>query len=78
MSNQELPALLRQVHAELANAESLDDESRRLLGVVAHDLEKFEEHVSTARRLAAQFDAEHPKLAFALRQLTDALAKAGI
>ncbi|HPF27104.1 MAG TPA: DUF4404 family protein [Steroidobacteraceae bacterium] len=78
MSKNELPDLLRRVHAELANAESLDPESKALLGVVANDLEKFQSHVSTARRLAAQFEAEHPSLAVALRQLTDAFGKAGI
>ncbi|MCB1624336.1 MAG: DUF4404 family protein [Pseudomonadales bacterium] len=78
MSAQDLAALLRKVHDELANATTLDRESRELLGVVAHDLEKFESHVSTARRLAAQFETEHPALAAAVRQLTDTIAKAGI
>ncbi|MBK6599113.1 MAG: DUF4404 family protein [Proteobacteria bacterium] len=78
MTQAELPTLLRKVHEELASAESLDPESKKLLALVAHDLDKFQSQAPTAKRLAAQFEAEHPSLAAAVRQLVDALTKAGI
>jgi hypothetical protein len=37
-----------------------------------------ESHAPRLEELAVQFEAEHPTLARALRQLMDALAKAGI
>lgn len=77
MSSEDLPALLRKLHVELERATTLDPESRELLDVLAHDLTRFESHMSTARTLAVRFEAEHPDVAGTLRQLTDALAKAG-
>jgi indole-3-glycerol phosphate synthase len=78
VSAQDIPALLRRLHAELEAAPALDAESRELLGVLAKDLQKFETHLSTTRSLAVQFEADHPGLAAALRQIADAFAKAGI
>jgi hypothetical protein len=78
VGSEELPELLRKLHAELERAKTLDQESRDLLGVLARDLAKFESHVSTARGFAVRFEAEHPGVAAALRQVADALAKAGI
>lgn len=74
----DLHALLRRLHAELQRATSLDDESRSLLGVLAQDVERFREHGPASRELAARFEAEHPTLAATLRQIADALGKAGI
>ncbi len=79
MSNgNELPALLRRLHAELEHASTLDDESRQLLGVLAQDLQKFETHMSSARGFAVRFEAEHPDVAATLRQIADVFGKAGI
>jgi hypothetical protein len=78
VSGNELPGLLRQLHAELARAETLDPESRELLGLVAQDLAKFEAHMSATRSAAVRFEADHPALAAALRQVADAFGKAGI
>jgi hypothetical protein len=78
MSESRLPELLRALHAELEHAKSLDPESRELLRVLAHDLARFEEQTSSTRDLAVRFEAEHPALAAALRQIADTLAKAGI
>ena len=77
MSSEDLPALLRRLHVELERATTLDAQSRDLLAVLAHDLTKFETHMSIARTLAVRFEAEHPAVAGTLRQLTDALAKVG-
>ena len=40
MSSTELPDLLRRLHAELESADSLDEESRKLLKVLARDLQE--------------------------------------
>jgi Domain of unknown function (DUF4404) len=74
----ELPDLLRRLHAELERASTLDDESRRLLGVLSQDLQKFESHMSSARGFAVRFEAEHPEVAATLRQIADIFGKAGI
>lgn len=85
MTDRPLPELLRRLHEELGWTDSLDDESRRLLAVVARDIEALAassaaagEHVPALEKLAVRFDAEHPSLAAVARQLMDALGKAGI
>jgi hypothetical protein len=78
MSSEEIPSLLRKLHAELEQASSLDAESRQMLVTLAKDLEKFDSQLSTTRGLAARFEAEHPALAATLRQIADTVAKAGI
>jgi hypothetical protein len=74
----DLPDLLRRLHAELERASTLDDESRQLLGVLSQDLQKFESHMSSARSFAVRFEAEHPEVAATLRQIADVFGKAGI
>lgn len=74
----DLRALLRRLHAELQQAQTLDDESRSLLGVLAQDIEHFRAHGPASRELAARFEADHPTLAATLRQIADTLGKAGI
>ena len=85
MTDSTLPELLRRLHEELGWADSLDDESRRLLKLVAQDIEALSassaaagDHLPALERLAVRFDADHPALAAIARQLMDALAKAGI
>ena len=85
MSESELDELLRQLHARLGAARSLDAEDRRLLTAVARDIEAAlgERDVrapsaSGLDALAAKFEADHPALADTLRRLIDALGKAGI
>lgn len=75
---QDLHALLRRLHTELQQAQTLDDESRSLLGLLAQDVERFREHGPASRELAARFEADHPTIAATLRQIADALGKAGI
>jgi hypothetical protein len=85
MNNQELHQLLRQLHAELGRATSLDAESRELLAMVTRDIGALDEareeatvHVPALERLAVRFESEHPALPAVARQIADALAKAGI
>lgn len=78
MTNSKLPELLRNLHAELARADTIDPESRALLTTIAEDLAKYESHASRAHGLAATFEAQHPAIAAVLRQLADTLGKAGI
>jgi hypothetical protein len=91
MSTEELNELLRRLHAELSRAESLDPESRKLLGLVISEVRMIGtgEADSTGERtadatphgleaLAVRFEADHPAMAAGLRQLADLLAKAGI
>jgi hypothetical protein len=85
MGKTELDDLLRQLHARLGAASSLDAEDRRLLTAVARDIEMAlgrrdldARSASGLDGLAAKFEANHPALADILRQLVDALGKAGI
>jgi hypothetical protein len=86
MSRENLRDLLSELHARLGNAQTLDADSRELLTTVSHDIEKALARADNAadspkqrvEELAVEFEAEHPALADVLRQLVDALAKAGI
>lgn len=84
MNEESLRELLARVHERLGHAHSVDAESRRLLVTVMDDIQRAlgEGSASGAamrlETLAARFEAEHPLLAQGLRQLVDALGKAGI
>ena len=82
MSSEQLNALLARLHQELGRATTLDGESRRLLGVVVADIEKLGRAAPTTpgglEALAVRFEADHPAVAAALRQVGDLLGKAGI
>ena len=81
MSREPLKVLLARLHEELGRATSLDEESRRLVGVVVADIERLGAAPATAgglEALAVRFEAEHPAIAAALRQVGDLLGKAGI
>ena len=82
MSSDQLNALLQRLHEELARAASIDAESRRLLGVVVADIERLGVAAPTTasglESLAVRFEADHPAVAAALRQVGDLLGKAGI
>jgi hypothetical protein len=88
-----LRGLLARVHERLAASGSLDRESRQLLGTVMRDIERTlgasadsagsadkaaAAHVPRLEGLAVKFEAGHPGLAEVLRELVDALGKAGI
>ena len=70
MSSPDLRALLAQLHERLGSTRSLDEESRRLLGTVARDIEHaLKNNDSSAvepepvEALAVRFEADHPSLA---------------
>ena len=87
--NTKLKDQLAALHVELARTPSVDDPELRqrlieLLGDVTRLLGKpataGEQHslIEHLDALAVQFEAEHPALGNALRQVVDALGKAGI
>lgn len=85
MTDQNLRALLAELHERLKEARSLDPESRRLLATVSRDIEEAlanDTQGSMApepvEALAVRFEADHPSLAGVLRQIMDTLGKAGI
>jgi hypothetical protein len=77
-----------------ASGAALDGESRQLLGALMRDIERalantrpgedapaaaaVAAHMPRLEELAVGFQAKHPGLAASLRQLVDALGKAGI
>jgi Domain of unknown function (DUF4404) len=82
-----LQAQLRSLHGELARTRSVDPETRELLIALLTDITRLlgkpgtETDQSVIERLdelAVQFEAEHPALGNAIRQVVDALSKAGI
>ena len=81
MSAETLNALLTRLHEELAKATTIDAESRRLVDVEMSDFQKLGKASAAPggfEELAVHFEAEHPALAAALRQVADVLGKAGI
>jgi hypothetical protein len=85
VSEQRLRELIARVDDRLRGG-ALDAESHRLLGTLIRDIERTvggaapapAAHVPRLESLAVQFEAGHPALAEALRQLIDALGNAGI
>ena len=86
MADEDLRALLKQLHARLGRAKAVDEDSRNLLATVSADIEgalaRSEEadaaHAPVLEQLAAKFQTEHPQLANVLRQIVDTLGNAGI
>lgn len=85
----ELKDQLAALHAELARTRSVDDpELRQQLIVVLGDITRLLGKPTTAGEhntlieqldaLAVRFEADHPALGTAIRQVVDALGKAGI
>ena len=85
MADSTLQTLLAQLHTELARTDRMDGESRALLTSALQDIEAALARSGDAApassqlgTLAARFEADHPTLVVTLRQLADALGKAGI
>ena len=85
--DRDLRTLLTELHERLRHAKAVDPDSRTLLAAVAADIEGALEQrtgppVAAAetklQALATKFEAEHPALAAAVRDVVDALGKAGI
>ena len=85
MSDQDLRALITQLHAKLGSG-SIDPENRKLLATTLQDIEQALARSDPAaapatprlEALAVKFEAEHPAIADGLRRLTDLLSSAGI
>lgn len=80
---------LESLHQELARTTAVDAEARVLLITLVGDITRLlgqsnlsasEHHTLTERldELAVHFEAEHPALGSAIRQIMDTLGKAGI
>jgi hypothetical protein len=93
MPEESLRELLVRVRERLGASGALDHEARQLLGTVMRDIERAlaahdtaasdaagatAGHAPRLESLAVKFEAGHPALAEALRELIDALARAGI
>jgi hypothetical protein len=86
----ELRERLASLHTELARTGAVDPQVRELLITLLGDITRLlgpalttnvEEQRSLTQRLdelAVEFEAEHPALGAALRQVLDTLAKAGV
>ena len=87
MTQESLRELLARVHEHLSRSGTVDAESRQLLGTVMRDIERALQPAAAGdaaaqaprlESLAVRFEAGHPGLAETLRELIDALVKAGI
>jgi Domain of unknown function (DUF4404) len=88
MPDESLSQLLQRVRARLSEGAALDGESRQQLGSLVQDIERTmggsaaapasAAHAPRLESLAVRFEAGHPALAETLRELMDALVKAGI
>jgi hypothetical protein len=89
MSNESLRDLLERVHQRLSGEGAVDARSREMLKTLMHDIERALAQQGKKsggkldaeprlEALAVKFESEHPALAGVLRQLMDALGKAGI
>ena len=85
MSEESLRELLARVHQHLSAGAPLEGEARVQLGNLMRDIERTLGEGSAApaatprlEQLAVKFEASHPALAETLREVIDALAKAGI
>jgi hypothetical protein len=85
----DLRTQLESLRVSLSRADALDPESRALLIEMLPEITRLLGKTSTApdevhplteplETLAVRFEAEHPALGNALRQVVDALGKAGI
>jgi predicted component of type VI protein secretion system len=94
MAEESLRELLARLHQQLGTTgQAVDGEARQLLTTVMRDIERAlgpagglreqsggaaGTHTPRLESLAVRFEAGHPALAEALRELIDALVKAGI
>ena len=85
MDADKIQTLLAELHRELTDAETLPadvaDEARAVMAELGESLPAEGEQHGAVERLegmAAGFEAEHPKLAAAARQIATALGRMGI
>lgn len=86
MDSQQLKQTLKRIHAELESTGSADEELKELLGDLDDDIHRLtqrqdDESASLGERVEAAalgFEAEHPRVAMLLKELSDSLAKLGL
>jgi hypothetical protein len=80
MDEDSLRALLARVQQHLGSGGPVDGDARAQLGKVLRDIEGGAAQPAAPRleSLAVKFEASHPALAETLREVIDALGKAGI
>ncbi|MFC1889504.1 DUF4404 family protein [Thermodesulfobacteriota bacterium] len=90
MEKEQFSEMLKKLHNELENTESVDDSGRELLGVVKDDISKLidrpddeELHGSSGlverlKEAVFHFEDSHPSLASSMRRLVDTLSSMGI
>jgi hypothetical protein len=80
MGEDSLQALLARVQQHLGSGGQVDSEARAQLGTVLRELQGGATQPAAPRleSLAVKFEASHPALAETLREVIDALGKAGI
>jgi uncharacterized membrane protein YccC len=88
MDQTKLQSLLSDLHRELSAATTVDPTSREMLEQVLEDIRQLTPEpadgpsaggaTAQLREAALRLEAEHPRLASAIGQLSDALARLGI
>jgi len=88
MDSSDLRKTLDKLRAQLGSAPRIDAESRELLRRLSADIDRLVEqpasqpaetaHRSSLEELEVRFEVEHPALAQTVRELIDALGKAGL
>lgn len=88
MSQDELKALLQQLHDELSKTDTLDDDAQSLLAAVVQDIQTVlgdepkedESHglVDRLKDATDDFEDDHPTLTKTVGQIIDALSRLGI
>jgi hypothetical protein len=90
MNQNTLRERLAKLHAELSNAHGDDPATRQALGEILPDIKRMLERQGAdvlpadtslpdrLKRIAVQFEAQHPTLAASARRLIDLLAEVGI
>jgi hypothetical protein len=88
MDSKVLRSALAKLHEELGRAPRVDAESRELLRQLSTDIERLVDqptpqssmkaHRPRLEELEVKFEVEHPALAETVREIIDALGKAGL
>lgn len=90
MNRKELQNKLASLHEELANARTVDEQTREMLTTLADDIHRLSEQEAEGSQeqveplsaslqdFVLKFGTEHPQLTRALNQVSAALANLGI
>lgn len=90
MEKQQLNEMLRKLHEELEQVESVDDATVSVLSTLREDIQHLlsgkgtgtpEDQEPISERLGEaidHFEADHPKLSMAIQHVLDSLAKMGL